>query len=118
MTLTIQRQGRLQRLAIALGFAAILTMAALAAIQNTKTDPVDALVPKVSVDTVTPRSGAQQKAFEGIQDDYLPPIVTPESAARKAFLAVQDDYLPPILSPAIAELDPTGSSDNRTNGPR
>jgi hypothetical protein len=105
-------------LAIALGLVAILAMVALAAVQDTRADPVDAAVPNVSVDTVTLRSAAQQKAFQDIQDDYLPPIVTPESAAQEAFLAVQDDYLPPTLSPAVAELDPTGGSDNRTNGPR
>ncbi len=142
MTITINRPVLKPRLAVGLGLAAILVVAAFAFFQNTQTDAADveAFIP--SAPAVTSAPAGFWMRLQSLQDNYLPPTVTAAPADHWARLqalqdnyllpavsatpagfwlrlqSLQDNYLPPTMKPAAAEPNPILLSDDRTNRPR
>ena len=131
MTITIHQPVRRTRLAISLGLAAILLVAAFAISQNTDTEigaPV-ALTPVESSETQqfivrlqslqdnylppTATSASAWVRIQSLQDNYLPPAVTTASAWMR-LESLQDGYLPP----SATEPSNSGRSDDRTGRPR
>ena len=117
MTISIHRTIRQQRFVAFLGLAALLGAMAFAVFQDAETEPVEVGTANVPAIIVTSDSANYWERLRLVQDGYLPPMVTPASAARKAFLDVQDDYLPPTGAPE-AEVGLNGVSDSRTNRPQ
>ena len=117
MTLTIHRQGWLQRLAISLGLAAILA-SRICAIQNTSTEPAAAPAADLPAVIAATESAGYWETLQSLQDNHLPPTMASQPAGYwQTLQSLQDNHLPPTAT-SRTELDPTGSSDNRTNEPR
>ena len=118
MTLTIRRQGWLQRLAISLGLAAILAIAAFAAFQNTSSEPAEAPAANSPAAIAATEPAGYWQTLQSLQDNHLPPTMASQPAGYwQTLQSLQDNHLPPTAT-SQTELDPTGSSDKRTNEPR
>ena len=109
MTITIHRPVRRPRLAIAVGLAAILVVAAFAIFQSTDTEAADTGAFVASEPVVSSATDRQMLRLQSLQDNYLAPTVT-SAAAWMRLQSLQDNYLPAIPAPA--------ESQTRTNQPR
>jgi hypothetical protein len=116
MTITIHRPVLKSRLALWLGLAAILVVAAIAFLQNDNSEVNDLRAPAASTSATTATLADPWSRLQLVQDNYLPPAISAVTPWTR-LQAVQDNYLPTETITAPAG-DRIATSGDRLNQPR
>jgi len=116
MTITIHRPVLKTRLALWLGLAAILVVAAIALLQNDNGEAIERRAPASATSAPTATPAEYWSRLQSVQDNYLPPAVTAVTPWTR-LQAVQDHHLSPAATAAPAG-ERTATIGDRVNQPR